>query len=100
MELVNADTPQLVQEAANFDRICGELRSVLMQVNTTAEGLKASMNSAGAGAAAQAALMRFNEAAEQQVRLLEDISENINISGVSYENTDAQNADDLANQML
>ncbi|UXA18237.1 WXG100 family type VII secretion target [Mycobacterium sp. SMC-4] len=100
MGLVNADTPQLMAEAANFDRICGELATVLAQVESTAAGLQASMNSEGAGAAAQAALIRFNEAAGQQIRLLEDISQNINISGQSYQNTDAQNADELANQML
>ena len=32
MALVNADTPQLMAEAANFDRISGELQSVLAQV--------------------------------------------------------------------
>ncbi|MGE2728193.1 WXG100 family type VII secretion target [Mycolicibacterium vaccae] len=100
MGLVNADTPQLMAEAANFDRICGELVSVLAQVESTATGLQASMNSEGAGAAAQAALVRFNEAAGQQIRLLEDISQNINVSGQSYQNTDAQNADELAHQML
>ncbi|MGE2835369.1 WXG100 family type VII secretion target [Mycobacterium sp. SMC-4] len=100
MGLVNADTPQLMAEAANFDRICGELATVLGQVESTAAALQASMNSEGAGAAAQAALLRFNEAAGQQIRLLEDISQNINISGTSYQNTDAQNADELANQML
>lgn len=99
MSLVNADTPQLMAEAANFDRICGELSSVLAQVESTAASLQVSLNSEGAGAAAQAALLRFNEASSQQIRLLSDISQNIHTSGSSYLNTDADNADGLASQM-
>ncbi len=99
MSLVHADTPQLMAEAANFDRICGELSSVLAQVESTAASLQASLNSEGAGAAAQAALLRFNEASSQQIRLLNDISQNIHTSGASYLNTDVNNADDLASQM-
>ncbi|MGD9622820.1 MAG: WXG100 family type VII secretion target [Mycolicibacterium sp.] len=99
MSLVNADTPQLMAEAANFDRICGELSSVLAQVESTAASLQASLNSEGAGAAAQSALLRFHEASSQQIRLLGDISENIHTSGTSYLNTDTNNADDLASQM-
>jgi len=99
MSLVNADTPQLMAEAANFDRICGELSSVLAQVESTAASLQASMNSEGAGASAQSALLRFNEASNQQIRLLNDISQNIHTSGTAYLNIDANNADDLASQM-
>lgn len=99
MALVNADTPQLMAEAANFDRISGELQSVLAQVESTAAGLQQALLSEGAGQAAQAALLRFHEASNQQIRLLTDISQNIHTSGSSYLNTDANNADDLASQM-
>lgn len=99
MALVNADTPQLMAEAANFDRISGELQAVLAQVESTAAGLAQSLQSEGAGQAAQSALLRFHEASSQQIRLLTDISENIHTSGTSYLNTDANNADDLASQM-
>ena len=99
MALVNADTPQLMAEAANFDRISGELQAVLAQVESTAAGLAQSLQSEGAGQAAQAALLRFHEASSQQIRLLTDISQNIHTSGTSYLNTDATNADDLASQM-
>ena len=100
MELVNAGTPQLMAEAASFDRLCGELSSVLAQVDGTTGSLAVHLNSEGAGAAAQAALMRFNEASTQQIRLLTDISENINISGTQYLNADASAAEELSNQML
>lgn len=100
MELVNADTPQLMAEAASFDRLCGELSSVLAEVDGTAGSLAAYLNSEGAGAAAQAALTRFNEASTQQIRLLTEISENINISGVQYLKSDEDNAADFARQML
>jgi WXG100 family type VII secretion target len=96
---LNADTPQLFAEAANFDRISGELQSVLAQVEATAAALQRAMESEGAGAAAQAALLRFHEASDQQIRLLTDISANIHQGGTSYVSTDAHNADDLASQM-
>lgn len=99
MALVNADTPQLMAEAANFDRISGELQSVLAQVDSTAAGLAQSLNSEGAGQAAQAALLRFQEASSQQIRLLTDISQNVHTSGASYMNTDENNADSFASQM-
>ncbi len=99
MALVNADTPQLMAEAANFDRISGELQAVLAQVESTAAGLAQSLQSEGAGTAAQQALLRFHEASSQQIRLLTDISQNIHTSGTSYLNTDANSADDLASQM-
>jgi len=99
MALVNADAPQLMAEAANFDRISGELQSVLAQVESTAAGLAQSLHSEGAGQAAQAALLRFQEASSQQIRLLTDISQNIHTSGTSYVNTDVNNADSFASQM-
>ncbi|MCH9640115.1 MAG: WXG100 family type VII secretion target [Actinomycetia bacterium] len=99
MALMNADTPQLMAEAANFDRIAGELQSVLAQVESTAAGLAQSLHSEGAGQAAQAALLRFQEASSQQIRLLADISQNIHTSGTSYLNADANNADDFASRM-
>jgi ESAT-6 family protein len=97
---LSADVPQLIAEAGNFDRISGELQAVLGQVESTASALQVALNSEGAGAAAQAALLRFHEASNQQIRLLADISENIHIGGTTYVNTDDQNASDLASVML
>jgi len=96
---LSADVPQLIAEAANFDRISGELQAVLGQVESTASSLQVALRSEGAGDAAQAALLRFHEAATQQIKLLFDISENIHTGGSTYMNTDDQNASDLATQM-
>lgn len=97
---LSADVPQLIAEAANFDRISGELQAVLAHVESTASGLAVALKSEGAGDAAQAALLRFHEASNQQIRLLADISENIHIGGTTYVNTDDQNASNLASVML
>lgn len=93
---LDADVPQLVKEAGNFERISGELQSVLGQVDSTGGALAAAMASEGAGNAAQQALMRFQEAAGQQISLLQDISNNIHVSGTDYTGTDVQGADDIA----
>ncbi len=85
-------------EAGNFDRIAGELTTVMNQVGMTASGLAASMQGA-AGMAAQAALTRFEEAARQQTQLLTEISQNVQQGGVQYDTADFDASEALANQM-
>ena len=58
---MNTDVAVLAKEAANFERISGELQGVIGQVESTAGALAAQMVGA-AGTAAQQALVRFHEA--------------------------------------
>ncbi len=97
---LSADTSALFLEAGNFDRISGELQSVLAQVEATASALATHLNSPEAGAAAQAALTRFHEASTSQIKLLSEISANIHQSGSNYVASDSHNAESLAQQML
>ena len=69
MDPLRTETAAMQTEAGNFDRIAGELTTVMNQVGMTASGLAASMQGA-AGMAAQAALTRFEEAGRQQTQLL------------------------------
>lgn len=93
-----ADVAVLTTEAATFDRITGDLTAVRAQVEAIAASSQANLVGK-AGDAAQAALMRYREAADQQNRLLQDISENIHIGGVRYDTTDDDNASTLTNTM-
>jgi uncharacterized protein YukE len=88
-------------EAGNFDRIAGELTTVMNQVGVTAAGLAASLQGdpGGAGPAAQAALTRYEEAARQQTQLLTEISQNVQHGGVQYDTADFDNSEALASQM-
>ncbi|VEG50970.1 WXG repeat protein [Mycolicibacterium aurum] len=90
---MEADTPQLAVEAGNFDRISGDLTSILGAVEGTASALSMDLQGEAAGPAVQAALQRFSEASRQQITLLDQISENIHSSGIDYDSADAQNAD-------
>lgn len=96
---LSADTPQLMMEAANFDRISGELRGVLSYVESTAGALATHLNSPDAGLAAQQALSRFHEASANQIQLLTEISENIHQGGVQYDTADMHNMETLHQQM-
>lgn len=95
---MNTDTDVLAKEAGNFERISGELKSVMAQVESTGETMKGHLQGA-AGLAAQAALTRFHEAAAKQVQELDDISQNIHQSGVHYSSTDESEASSLSSAM-
>jgi len=96
---LETDAAVLAQEAGNFERISGELQAVMVQVEATAGALKANLDSEQAGAAAQAALLRYHEAQTQQTKLLEEISMNIHQSGVEYTSTDSDQAANLQSTM-
>jgi WXG100 family type VII secretion target len=98
MEPLRTETAAMQTEAGNFDRIAGELTTVLNQVGITAAGLAASMQGA-AGTAAQAALTRFEEASRQQTQLLTEISHNVQQGGVQYDTADFDASEALAHQM-
>lgn len=95
---MNTDVAVLAKEAGNFERISGELQSVIAQVESTGSAL-ASQMVGQAGTAAQAALARFHEAAARQVQELNDISQNIHQSGVQYSSTDDDQASSLSAAM-
>jgi WXG100 family type VII secretion target len=95
---MNTDVAVLAKEAANFERISGELTAVIAQVEATA-GALASHMVGQAGTAAQQALIRFHEAAAQQTKQLDDISANIHTSGVQYTSTDDDQASAFSSAM-
>jgi WXG100 family type VII secretion target len=95
---MNTDVAVLAKEAANFGRISGELSVVIAQVEATA-GALASQMVGQAGTAAQQALIRFQEAAAQQTKQLDDIAANIHTGGVQYTTTDDDQAGAFASSM-
>ena len=95
---MNTDTAVLAAEAANFERISGELKAVMGQVDATAGGLQPVWQGQ-AGIAAQGALIRFQEAALKQQQALTDISTNIATSGTQYSTTDDDQASTLHGAM-
>jgi WXG100 family type VII secretion target len=98
MAQMNTDAAVLAKEAANFERISGELKGVRAQVESTAGALAGQMVGQ-AGTAAQQALLRYQEAANQQEQTLMDISTNIHTSGMQYTSTDEDQAGSLAQSM-
>ena len=98
MPQMNTDAAVLAKEAANFDRISGELKGVMAHVESTAGSLQVQWRGQ-AGMAAQAALVRFQEAAQKQVQELNDISNNIHTAGVQYTSTDDDQSSNLASSM-
>jgi WXG100 family type VII secretion target len=95
---MNTDAAVLAKEAANFERISGELKGVIGQVESTAGALAAQMVGS-AGTAAQQALTRFHEAAQAQINQLNDISGNIHTAGSQYTATDEDQAGAFAAAM-
>lgn len=98
MALMNTDVAVLASEASNFDTISGELKGVISHVEAVGGALAAAMVG-DAGNAAQAALERFKHAADQQIKELTDISNNIHTAGVQYASADEDQAGSLANTM-
>jgi len=98
MAQMNTDAAVLAKEAGNFDRISGELKAIIGQIESTAGALASHMQG-GAGLAAQSAIQRFTEAGNQQIMQLTDISNNIHTSGVQYTSTDDDQASALQQAM-
>jgi WXG100 family type VII secretion target len=70
----------------------------MAQVDGTAGALAGQWHGQ-AGQAAQAALLRFQEAANRQVQELNDISNNISTAGVQYTSTDEDQTSSLQASM-
>ena len=98
MAEMKTEASVLAQEAENFDRIASELQGVKGNVDATAGSLAGAWQGQ-AGAAAQQALERYNQAADAQLRQLQEISQQIGGSGKSYEAADSDQANDLSSQM-
>ena len=98
MAQMNTDAAVLAKEAANFESISGELKGVIANVESTGGALAAQMVGQD-GTAAQAALLRFHEAAARQVQELNDITQNIQTSGTQYTSADDDNAATLSSAM-
>ena len=91
MSAMETDAAVLAKEAGNFERISGELQAIMHQVDATAAGFKASWDGES-HQAAQLAITRYQEAAQTQRTLLDEISTNIHSSGANYTSTDTDQA--------
>ncbi|SRX92891.1 10 kDa culture filtrate antigen EsxB (LHP) (CFP10) [Mycobacterium tuberculosis H37Rv] [Mycobacterium shimoidei] len=98
MAQMQTDAAVLAKEASNFERISGELKGVIAHVESVA-GTLAGQFQGQAGTAAQTALMRFQEAANQQIMELNDISTNIHTAGAHYTSTDEEQSGNLSSAM-
>jgi WXG100 family type VII secretion target len=98
MAEMKTSAPALKAEAANFDRIGGELTQMMGQVETTAGELRTHVRGQ-AGDAIQAALDRFKEKQQQSINVLNEIHTNIAQAGVQYEKADDEQAATLSSQM-
>ncbi|WP_069601515.1 WXG100 family type VII secretion target [Mycobacterium kyorinense] len=97
--VLTTDVAVLAKEAANFERIAGELKNVIAQVERTAADLMGNHWKGFASDAAQQAITRFQQAAEAQVRELNDISTNVHAAGAQYSATDDERAGAVAAAM-
>jgi WXG100 family type VII secretion target len=98
MAEMRTDAAALSAEAANFDRISGELQRVIGTVESTG-GELASHMVGQAGTATQQALLRFHEAGTAQIKALTDISQNIHHAGIQYQKADEEQSSALSSQM-
>jgi WXG100 family type VII secretion target len=88
---METDAAVLAKEASNFERISGELQAIMGAVDATASGFRASWDG-DSHHAAQLAITRYQEAAQTQRTLLDEISTNIHGSGTDYTATDTDQA--------
>ncbi|BBZ14282.1 WXG100 family type VII secretion target [Mycobacterium branderi] len=95
---LQTDVPVLAKEAANFERIADELKTVLARVESTATEMDSHWQGIAAKAA-QSAIQRFHEAASAQVQQLNEISTNIHTAGAQYRGTDDERAGAIAGAM-
>ncbi|OLP01209.1 WXG100 family type VII secretion target [Mycolicibacterium porcinum] len=96
---LKVDPAVLAQEADNFGRIAGELKTVMSHVEMIGNTLKGNLNSPAAGAAAQSALNRFHEAASKVNQELDEISTNLHLGNKNYGSADEDHGSNLASTM-
>jgi len=98
MAEVTTNAATLSAEASNFDRIGGELTQVAGTVQGIASEAASHLTGA-AGTALQQALVRFDEKAQAQVKVLSEIHTNIAQAGIKYSAADDDQAGGLAASM-
>lgn len=98
MAEMRTDAATLAQEAGNFERISGDLKTQIDQVESTAASVQAQWQGA-ASAAFQAAVVRFQEAGNKQKAELDDITTNIRQAGIQYTKADEEQQQALSSQM-
>jgi WXG100 family type VII secretion target len=84
---LQTDSAVLATEASNFERIASSLQGIMGQVDSTAGSMQMHLQGQS-GTAAQAAFVRYQEAAQAQKAALDEISANIHTGGVQYLSTD------------
>ena len=84
---LQTDSAVLASEASNFESISASLQGVMGQVDSTAGSMQMHLQGLS-GTAAQAAFVRYQEAAQVQKAALDEISANIHTGGVQYVSTD------------
>jgi WXG100 family type VII secretion target len=99
MANLTTDAAILAKEASNFERIADELKTEIARVEQTANELLNSHWQGTAASAAEGAIARFKEAANSQVRELNDISTNIQTAGAQYSTTDSERSGAIASAM-
>ncbi|QUR69431.1 WXG100 family type VII secretion target [Mycobacterium spongiae] len=98
MAEMRTDAATLAQEAGNFERISGDLKTQIDQVQSLADQTSTQWRG-GAGDAARAAVLRFQEAANKQKTELDEISASIRQAGVQYSRADDEQQQALSSQM-
>lgn len=82
------DESGMIAAASDYDRIAGELTSRLRQIESEAESLVPTLRGL-TGDAAQAAAIRYSEAANAEITELTAISTDIHTSGLRYGDVDS-----------
>ena len=85
---MHTDEAGMMQAASDYDRISGELTARLRAIEAEADALVPTLQGQ-TGTAAQAAHMRYSEAANAEIVELATISNDIHSSGIRYGDTDA-----------
>lgn len=99
MAQMQTDSAALSAAASEFDSISAELKAAIDAVNHAGEGELSSAMTGSAGTAAQQAFAAFREKGNVQIKLLDDISQNINTSGVQYQSAAEDSAGSIASAM-
>jgi len=93
---MTTNTDDLNQQANKLSSISQEFQAAVQRVDSIAGELASQMQGA-AGTAAQQSLSSFNQAANQQNQLLEQIGQTITTSGGHYETQSSDSASSISN---
>lgn len=85
---MHTDEAGMIKAASDYDRIAGDLTSRLKQIEAEAEALVPTLRGQ-TGDAAQAASIRYSEAAHAEITELGAISQDIHSSGLRYGDVDS-----------